>query len=541
MQLYLVTPPPTKPCEPGLSAAAAAELLRRLGVETRSIDGSMAWHRFMLSPDNLAKALLSAETLGDTPGKLLAYRRAVRTLTSQPPALRKPATYQDRQAYTSAIGHFENLIGLAARLHPTFKLGVAQIASNESYLRPESSAWLKQMAESAGPFDDYFTSELIPKLADSGANIIGVSLTFQQQAPAAFRLAYLLERHLPNVPRILGGPLVACWRAVDISTQGQPFTLFHRIVAGDDADLAELASELTQTEISTESVAHAATMAPLSIALDEGDWDDYLAPMPIVPAALGRGCYWRRCTFCPDHLHAARCPTSFDGLDGWLHAVAERFPNGAMLHLTDSALPPSHLARLSDCISKNALPLSWHGFVRVEEEFADADFVGRLASGGCAMLQLGVESASHRLLQLMGKGHTPELAREVLHTTAAAGIRNCVYLLFGFPSETDADREQTLALVEDQVQNISAINAALLNLPRGSPMHRKPSRFGITRVEPFHADTELSLYVDFYCGEGHPRTEARRWLDHHFFKSAAVRSIIGGLRSPMKANHLCFL
>ena len=157
------------------------------------------------------------------------------------------------------------------------------------------------------------------------------------------------------------------------------------------------------------------------------------------------------------------------------------------------------------------------------------------------MLQFGVESGSPEVLERLGKGCDAELTRRVLRATAAAGIRNQVYLLFGVPSETEGEREATLALVEEEAGSIHAVNPALLNLPKGSAMHRRPERFGITEVAPFGRETDLSLYDDFRCGASHPRTEARRWLARRFFKSAAVRGIAGRLRASFKANHLCFL
>jgi hypothetical protein len=196
---------------------------------------------------------------------------------------------------------------------------------------------------------------------------------------------------------------------------------------------------------------------------------------------------------------------------------------------------------VAEVIAGERLPLRWHGFVRVEPELADRDFAARLARGGCAMLQLGVETGSPRLAERMGKGADPALARAVLAATAAAGIRNHVYLLFGLPGEDDGDRELTLALVEELGDAIHAVNPALLNLPRRSPMHRHPERYGITELVGFGPDTDLSLYDDFRCGRSHPRLEARRWLGRRFFKSARVRAMRGHLRSPFKANHLCFL
>jgi hypothetical protein len=190
-------------------------------------------------------------------------------------------------------------------------------------------------------------------------------------------------------------------------------------------------------------------------------------------------------------------------------------------------------------IRRDRLPLQWKGFVRVERPFADPEFAALLAQGGCAMLQLGIETGSPRILGLLGKGSgDPDLSRRVLRTLHRAGIRSYVYLLFGVPTETDDDREATLRLVEDEADAIHALNLAILNLPRRSPMHRAPEQFGITEVLPFHDDTDLSLYDDFRCDGGHPRTEARRWLDHRFAKSAAVRRIGADLKSPFKENHV---
>jgi len=536
VRIRIVTPPPLKPSEPGISAPSAADLLRRVGVDARSIDASIGWHRFALARDRLAENLA---TLARTGGgsDLEALERAVRSVTARPAPLRQPETYASRDVYTSAIDNLEKALRVVASPYAGVRLGVAMFALEDPPRRLESSACLAELSSLPGPFDDYFEAELIPQLREAAPTHVGVSLTFQQQAPAAFRLARLLSTHMPEATLVLGGPLVACWAAVGVQFDHPPFDAFHSVVSGKDQDIAALAGNVDVAAVE----AAQSQGGPLAVALDEGEWDDYLVPVPTIPAALGRGCYWRRCTFCPDYLHPRHRACRADELEAWLGSVAARFPDGAMLHLTDSALPPSHLARVAAIIERDALPIRWHGFVRVERPFADAEFAERLAAGGCAMLQFGVETGSPRLIDRMGKGSAPELARRVLRSCADAGIRNHVYLLFGLPGETDDDRELTLTLVEEVADAIHAINPALLNLPKRSPMQREPGRYGITELSPFGADTDLSLYDDFRCGTAHPRLEARRWLGQRFFKSKAVRAIGGRLRSPFKANHLCFL
>lgn len=539
MLIVLVTPPPIKPSEPGLSAHAAAQVLRGMGARAVAVDASIGWHRFALDPARLAATLARADAAGASLRGREALRRAVRD-TCRP--FRDRATYADRKVYTSAVNELENALRLAASPWPSLRLGIASVAPAGGG-RLECAATLARLADEAGPFDEYCEAELFPRLETLGATHVGVSLAYQFQAPAAFRLAALLARRLPGVRRLLGGPLVACWAAAfgEAGLRRPPFDLFDEVIPGSPDDMARLAAALGGDP--GRGAPEGQGRAPLAVAFDEADWDLYLAPAPVIPAALGRGCPWRRCTFCPDHLHPPHDPCSPGALEAWLRAVAARFtgPAGAMLHLTDSALPPRHLRRLAETIRRDRLPIAWHGFARVDPPFADPGFARALAEGGCALLQLGVETASPRLLERLGKGLRPDAAERAIGALSDAGIRVQVYLLFGLPGETEEDREATLALIERLAGRVHAINAALLNLPRGSPMHRDPAAFGITDVVPFHGDTDLSLYDDFRCGPSHPRLEARRWLGRRFLRSPAVRAIGGDLRTPFKANHLCFI
>ncbi|MBI5547699.1 MAG: radical SAM protein [Deltaproteobacteria bacterium] len=533
--IVFVTPPVTKPSEPSLSGPAAAGPLRSLGVPARAIDASIGWYEHVSHAERLEQ-LVAASTGG--PERATAFRRHVRSVTARPHPLRRAETYRSRKVYSSAITHLDGVLELVSSPYPGMRVRVADVSVAGQ--RPESRAALLDFAQRPGPFDEYLVRKLIPEIAASGAGHVAISLTFQNQAVGAFRLAQLLREHLPGAKRVLGGPLIACWKATGIEPRGGAFDLFDDTVAGHDQDLAALAAELGASPARTVA-SGAAAAGPLSVDLDEPRWDSYLSPLPVIPVALARGCYWRRCTFCPDHLHPQQRACAPEALELWLDAVAARFPAGAMLHMTDSALPPKHLDRLARAVAERALPLRWHGFVRPERVFADEGFAQRLALGGCEMLQIGVESASPRLLELMGKGADVEVMRRMLRALHGVGIRSQVYLLFGLPTETDEDREQTLRFVEEEAEAICDLNHALLNLPRGSPMHQQPARFGISEVIAFHADTDLSLYDDFRCGASHPRVEARRWLDHRFLKSKAVREILGDLRGPFKANHTCFL
>lgn len=527
--VVFVTPPVTKPSEPNVSGLAAARLLQIMGVEASAVDASIGWYRHTLQAAPLRARIDAADPDISTRRSL---ERHVASVTDAPPTLRRPEVYATRKLYSSAIAHLDGALKLASTAHTGVRLHVADVEF--SGLRLESRDALRAVAERPGPFDAYYEEILIPELRARGATHVGVSLTFQNQSAAAARLGYLLAHHLPEVRRLLGGPLVACWNDTGQSLSGGFFDLFHEVSPGHDADVLALAAKLGKP-------AGALPSGPRTLSLDAVPWDAYLSPVPIVPLALGRGCYWAKCTFCPDYIYARHRACPPDTLESVIEAVCERFPGGAMLHLTDAALPPKHLDHIAKAIVEMGAPLKWHGFVRPERKFTDPAFVERMAAGGCAMLQVGIESAAPRLLDMMEKGVDLECMKEMLRRTRAVGIRNQIYLLFGMPTETDLEREQTLEMVEDCEDAISDVNLSILNLPRKSPMQERPADFGITEILPFGEATDLSLYDDFRCGDRHPRLEARRWIAARMEKSPAVKAITGGLRAPFKANHACFL
>ena len=75
------------------------------------------------------------------------------------------------------------------------------------------------------------------------------------------------------------------------------------------------------------------------------------------------------------------------------------------------------------------------------EAFADA-----LAESGCSRLSMGMQAAQPRLLQSLGRIHTPEDAAAAVRIARAAGIGNLnLDLMLGLPGQTAGDMAETLA------------------------------------------------------------------------------------------------
>lgn len=138
-------------------------------------------------------------------------------------------------------------------------------------------------------------------------------------------------------------------------------------------------------------------------------------------------------------------------------------------------------------------------------------------SSGCAHVSFGVESGSPKLLSkhAMHKGQTPEQIRQALESAHAAGLTSRIFLIVGFPGETDETIDETLSLVKQCPWNEFAVYP-LIAYP-GTPLHDRPEEFGITYIDRNYTDY-LQIGKNFRAGFTIRTTEfdehkVREWRD----------------------------
>ena len=76
---------------------------------------------------------------------------------------------------------------------------------------------------------------------------------------------------------------------------------------------------------------------------------------------------------------------------------------------------------------------------------------------GFKMLYLGLESGNDRVLRLMNKGITTEMAVTACRNTYNAGIWDHLYVMFGFPGETQEEAQETIDFLS--VTRISSVHS----------------------------------------------------------------------------------
>jgi radical SAM superfamily enzyme YgiQ (UPF0313 family) len=405
------------------------------------------------------------------------------------------------------------------------RLGLSNYQHEE--LSPVRSTDLFRAAENPedNPFYPYFRKRLTDLLKSDQPSVIGFSLNYLSQALCTFAMIGLLRRECPGVKLVLGGGLVTSWMRGP--RWQDPFKgLVDHLVAGPgEAPLLSLIG-IKGLNGSSERRFGNDHYRP---NYDSLPIRDYFAPGPILPYSSSSGCYWNRCSFCPERAegnpHIAIPPEEVI-LD--LHYLVDRH-EPVLIHLLDNAMSPS----LMMAISEHPLGAPWYGFARITRHLTDLNFCLALKRSGCVMLKLGLESGDQTVLDSMQKGITLEEASSALKNLEEAGIATYVYLLFGTPLEAVIEARRTLEFVVRHHHCIGFLNLAIFNMPIYGPEAQQ------METKTFY-EGDLSLYTSFDHPKGWGRQLIRQFLDKEFKRHPVTALILR--RDPLvfTSNHAPF-
>ncbi len=502
--ILLIYPPVAKPCEPPAGLAKLAFALRSHGVDCRTYDANL-------------EALLDTIARPRSPEDTWS-RRAVTHRQAHLDALRTRDLYRNRDRYKRAVMDTARVLHLAGR---PFDAAITLSNYTTSRLSPVRSADLIRAAEDfeSNPFYERFAGTLRVLFTERTPDIVGLSIGFMSQALCAFAMIGAVKRYLPGARLICGGGLVSSWMA--IPGLGNPFAgLVDEMICGPgEQRLLELCTGRTGTRPSITGYDY----TPM-------DLDGYIAPVRVLPYGASRGCYWKKCAFCPENSEDAAYLSDDPQAIGQDLDRSVRRTSPGLIHFLDNALAPRLMQHLID--HPPAAP--WYGFARITRHLCEPDFARGLRASGCVMLKLGVESGDQQVLDSLCKGIDTSTVAKALHTIHRAGIATYVYLLFGTPAENETAAHVTLDFTQRHAGAIDFLNLAIFNLPAYS------REAGDLETVDFY-DGDLSLYREFIHPAGWQRDRVRRFVSKTVKKSALIRPILSHDPPFFTSNHAPFL
>ena len=215
---------------------------------------------------------------------------------------------------------------------------------------------------------------------------------------------------------------------------------FYNAESGENIPFGELPAPTTYGLPMDKYLNFTDSTNPMHRLWSDGKWNKMM---------LAHGCYWAKCAFCDTTLdyicRFERCDIGVI-VDRMEALMAETGENG--FHFVDEAAPPAVLRQLAEEIIKRKLTVSYWTNIRFDRSFTP-ELCWLLAKSGCIAVSGGLEVASPRVLKLINKGVTIESATECIRNLSEHNIMVHTYLMYGFPSQTEAELFDSLGRVRD--------------------------------------------------------------------------------------------
>ncbi len=497
--MLLIYPPVTKGCEPPPGICRLAGSLKEHGIPYKLWDANLEGQLWLLEQLPAANDTWSS--------------RAWRSKDKNLEALRDSQTYLNQGKYKSAVNDLNRLLILAGKSH---NVSISLSDYRDANLSPLRSPDLLASAANPelNPFYDFFIKRL-PELLNN-INSVGISINFLNQAICGFSLIGLIRMDYPKLKIVVGGGLVTSWMARP--DWKNPFSaLIDNLISGSgEGFLLKL-------------YGYSENPKPSLPCYDQLPLEKYLSPDLILPYSTSSGCWWNRCSFCPEKAEGNRyLPLPVSEIARQLPLLVEKY-RPKLLHLLDNAIPPS----LLEWLIKNPPGVNWYGFIRFEKRLTDPVFCISLRRSGCVMLKIGIESGDQAVLNSLNKGINLDMAALILENLKKAGIAVYAYLLFGTPAEDPAAAGRTLEFVQRHHVAISFLNLAIFNMPVfGEDVEEH-------ETELFY-EGDLSLYTGFRHPSNWHRGKVRRFLRQQFSNSPEIGEILRRNPPQFSSNHAAF-
>lgn len=521
--MLLIFPPVAKPCEPPAGIAKLVGALKAHSISCNVLDMNL---------EGLLHLLEQPLSVRDT-----WTRRAANNIPKNIAALRNPRTCGSLDRYSRAVKDVNRILEVVGS-DKGVTAGLADYQDRN--LSPVRSADLIKAAEhpEQNVFYPYFKKRLRGVIEEiffpqsrteckenpekrhvdkRKMQFIGFSLNYLSQALCTFSMIGFIKKEFPGLKVILGGGLVTSW------TKGPGWrNLFDGLI---DQFISGPGEIPLLGLLGIKDVMHSHYLPDYeSLPLQH-----YLSPGFILPYSGSSGCYWNKCSFCPETAEDNPYrPVPIDRAMTDLNCLISK-TRPVLVHLLDNGISPALMRSLAD----KPIGTPWYGFARINRDLADFDFCTALKRSGCVMLKLGLESGDQGVLDKMHKGINLETASQVLKNLQKAGIAAYVYLLFGTPSETLAEARKTLDFVVRHRDAITFLNLAIFNMPLCG------SEWEQYEADQFY-EGDLSLYAGFRHPHGWSRRQVRQFLDREFKRHKAVASILRNDPPVFTSNHAPF-
>ncbi|MFJ2730090.1 B12-binding domain-containing radical SAM protein [Streptomyces collinus] len=539
----LVNPPLWNAYAPHLAVPLLLGDLRARGYEAAAYDLSIECVDWMLSEAALTRLRDKAHRrravgLRDEWARrraLLVAPAAIAGVEEAKARLKSMPTLHEPDAFHRARRTLRDALWLISGAFPDCEF---DLVSNTCAYSAESTAQVLAATEDpdGNPYRWAFDHMLDrDRFLDPQVGVVGLSMSADTQLIAGVTFLRMLREFRPDVHVVLGGNyatrLVDRWQRrhplfdhVDTVVTGEGEGALAAVVDALDApaegegDFREKIPGavwddhgiLLRTPRQSADITTAATPAYADLPLDK-----YLAPGPILPVYASRSCPWD-CAFCSipfasNSFRQRPAEAVVDEIGRLRRGVGSPY-----FMFVDEIMSLRTLRHVAEALVRTSAGVRWYGETRFARGL-DGELAELLHASGCRRMNFGLESASQRVLDLMRKGTRIDDACANIEAMLSAGVPLHLFVIHGFPGETEQEAARTVAFAE-AVRRLSVHRYGVAHTTWGgspfvldvhSPVGTRPDAFDV-RIEPPAPGDDLSLRRDYTVGSGMSQRDSVR-------------------------------
>ena len=157
-----------------------------------------------------------------------------------------------------------------------------------------------------------------------------------------------------------------------------------------------------------------------------------------------RGCYGK-CIFCNKNIHGFkyRVKSATKVVDEIEKMLEIGFKEIQIIDDVFSA-KKKRVYEICEEINKRNLQFPWYPRGGLRVETVDYDLLYAMKESGCYRVPFGIETGSERILKVIKKGITLEMAEKAVNAAKKAKLETECYFMMGHPTETEEDIKKTI-------------------------------------------------------------------------------------------------
>ncbi len=345
-----------------------------------------------------------------------------------------------------------------------FNMNKYELKTNE-YANVSKTVYSKNNKGVVNGENPEFLDELTELIKNENPNLIGLSIVYSSQAFYAHALIKRIKELKESgelksdLKIIVGGPAVN-----------------KKLIDAVDKYLAN-EIELLGTVLDIEYKEADYDKLNFDTHLDFSifDLDDYFISDVAIPIRTSSTCYYQQCAFCTHHGGGCYYEYPLEKIKKTIVASKQKY-----VFFVDDMIHKKRLLEIAAMMKP--LNVGWVIQLRPTKEL-DYETLKTLQESGLKLVSWGMESASDRVLGAIRKGTNKKDISQVIKNTKKAGIKNFIYVMFGFPTETEEELIETVDFLKEHDEYIDIISLSQFGLQKGSYVYQNPEKYGIKNIK----------------------------------------------------------